>query len=318
MKKIVIQDWKEVDIQGIATVTYSVLPEQMNSLQDTLTRMRKWSLETDFDEKSVVFLSYSDDQLVGWLMLYRMNTTTLEMNPGSLFGHPLIEASIDEKEILEKLIGEVIEWSESNGYKSIDITFSQKEPTNHRTEYTEIYNKFGFKKAYYCMRCDLQSLDVQDENRILHQGLIVVPLQERNINEIYSCYHEAFNSGISKFFYNQTELEKRNYFESLVTEESKREKGSLVLLKDGQFVGFTSVIPLFGDKNQHLMCICIHPSYRHQGLGEILLAQCMARVAQEGNLSMTLYTDSKNTQALRLYRTNNFQEGGGSVTFIRE
>ena len=318
MINIVIQGWKEVDIQGIATVAYSVLPEQMNSLQDTLTRMRKWSLETDFDEKSVVFLSYSDDQLVGWLMLYRMNTTTLEMNPGSLFGHPLIVASTDEKEILEKLIEEVIEWSESNGYESIDITFPQKEPINHRTEYTEIYLKHGFKKTYYCMRCDLQILDIHDENTILPLGLTLVPLHERNIDEIFTCYYEAFNTGMSKFFYNQTELEKRNYFESLVTDESKREKGSLALIKNGQFVGFTSIIPLFGDKNQNLMCICIHPSYRHQGLGEILLTQCMARVIQDGNLSMSLYTDSKNTHALRLYKANNFQEGGGSVTFIRE
>jgi ribosomal protein S18 acetylase RimI-like enzyme len=56
----------------------------------------------------------------------------------------------------------------------------------------------------------------------------------------------------------------------------------------------------------HITQLCVSPSRRGQGLGQILLEQCVVNSAKRGVKSLSLTVTEANTTALHLYERNGF------------
>ncbi len=311
-----VRRWDNVELLEIATLISTLRSEYMGKISPIISKLEE--LREDL-EKNPAFIIETrlKGNLVGWLMLYILNDTTVELNPGSILnGHPIVSPDIDFQKIGSKLIGEAINWTKENGFNKIDLTIPIEVQEYKNKEYLTLYESFGFQKKYFCMKCDLTKQKIS--RTMTPKGFKIKQLKNGDQKDIYKCYYDAFNAGQSRFFSQQNEEEKRNYFNSLLDLRTLNEDASLALFKGRELIGFTFVIPIFGKMNRHLNCICIHPDYGKRGLAKLLLTHTMKRVVQQGNKTMTLYTDVFNTRGLDLYQKSGFKEGGGSITYIWE
>jgi ribosomal protein S18 acetylase RimI-like enzyme len=109
--------------------------------------------------------------------------------------------------------------------------------------------------------------------------------------DLHTCYHAAFQAGDAKFYLRQTDLERKQYFQTLRYEEAKAEPGSSVILKRKHSVAFTYLLP-YGVGNCHISCMCVHPDYQRQGLGTFMLHYAMREAKMKGMKSITLGTET--------------------------
>jgi ribosomal protein S18 acetylase RimI-like enzyme len=140
---------------------------------------------------------------------------------------------------------------------------------------------------------------------VLPQGFQVASLKDADEDALYRCYYAALEAGDARFFHHQSKAERREYFDTLRLEEARNESGSSVILKDGDIVGFTYVIP-YGKGNCHISCMCVHPDHWRQGLGTFMLLHAMKNVAAQGYRSITLGTGTT-MGAFQLYRRYGFE-----------
>lgn len=156
---------------------------------------------------------------------------------------------------------------------------------------------------YVEMICHL-SKQPQIEND-LSDSYEVMSLKDTSEEELYLCYYSAFEKGDAQFFFEQSETERRQYFDTLSLDVARNEPGSSVILKNGDIIGFTYILPL-GQGNCHISCMCVHPNHQHQGIGKFMLSYAMNEVAARGNETITLNTDV-NMAAFQLYRQYGFE-----------
>jgi GNAT superfamily N-acetyltransferase len=298
--------WNEISIDEIATLIYSVKPAEMKSKEATIERLTNWRREAD--DSSVIVLARAQGELIGMLMLLRTSPTTVEINPGALSGHPLVLVGHDPKEVGAKLMEEAITWSQKEGYQFLEIWLQREREEDGQlyAEYQAWYESLAFflEGTSVDMICHLSEQAVA--NISMPAGFRVKQVCELSEDALYQCYYAAFNAGKAQFFFNQSENERRAYFNTLGIRGSLNDEASLALMKDQQIVGFTFTLP-YGEGNLHLSCNCIHPKFGQQGYGKLLLQLTMKKAAQLGIRTMTLLTDTE-IRAFELYRKNGWKE----------
>jgi ribosomal protein S18 acetylase RimI-like enzyme len=136
-------------------------------------------------------------------------------------------------------------------------------------------------------------------------GFEVKPLSTAPVDDLYPCYYAAFEAGDARFFFEQSEEERREYFDTLGLERALNEPASVVLVKGQRIAGFTCVLP-YGEGNRHISCMCVHPDFQRKGLGKFLLRLVVNAVAQGGHETITLGT-STGMGAFHLYRKHGFE-----------
>lgn len=141
------------------------------------------------------------------------------------------------------------------------------------------------------------------ENTIL-KGFEVKSLKSASEVGLYECYYAAFQAGDAQFFFDQSEMERREFFGTLCLEDAKEEHASVLIAKSEIIVGFTYAIP-YGDSNLHISCMVVHPDYQYQGLGKFMVRYAIEKAAAQGCRSITLGTDT-NMGAFQLYHKHGF------------
>lgn len=303
--------WETVDLHALAAITYAARPAQVEQGNLTVAmiedRFRRFLSENPTQIVSV----HSDAGLVGLLVLYVRNPTTLELSPGSLLGgHPVIAPDNNEQEVGGHLLEAAIAWARQVGFTKIEaITpLVAGEPG-----YQALYEAHGFtlRGQYVEMICRLP--EPVPEVSLPPAGFALKPLSQASPAELFQCYYEAFNTGDAQFFFDQDEQERREYFDTLGYEEALNEPASVILLQDQQLVGFAFVLP-YGAANCHISCMCVAAEWRGRGLGELILHAIMHQAVQQGCQTITLGTDI-HMRAYELYRKNGFVVTEGSVTW---
>lgn len=260
-----------------------------------------------------IVTAHADDQLIGCLFLYIRSATLLEMNPGQILGgHPVVAPAFDEIAIGDCLLQEAIAWANQEVFEKIELILPiNDDQTALHTLYEQ--HKFNIEISYVEMLCRLteQTLPKQSQP----EGFVVEQISHVSKEALFECYYNAFSSGDAKFFFAQSEEEKREYFESLGYEAALNEPASLALMKDQQLVGFSLVLP-YGDANCHISCMCIEPAFRRQGLGEFMLHTIMQNAPMQGYQTISLGTDTS-MAAFKLYEKNGFNVMVGSNIWHR-
>jgi ribosomal protein S18 acetylase RimI-like enzyme len=136
-------------------------------------------------------------------------------------------------------------------------------------------------------------------------GLQVQHLSQVHAGDLYPCYCAAFEAGDAQFFFEQSEEERREYFDTLGLEAALKESASVALVQGKRLVGFVYVLP-YGEGNCHISCMCVYPDWQRRGLGKLLLRLAMDKAAQDGYKTTSLGT-STSMVAFQLYRQHGFE-----------
>ncbi|MGY5853903.1 MAG: GNAT family N-acetyltransferase [Candidatus Thorarchaeota archaeon] len=289
--KTVIKEWKEVNLRELAEVAYSSMHHAgltlkvAQSIEDT----ENWFREQEFSEGTVAVLSYTNSQLVGWMILVRQDESSFTMNPWGM--HPFVSPEHDRREVSSSLVKHAVEWAEGEEFSTIQFyaQHSWEKDDEVQESFKELYNLQGL--AAKTVSVDMKRGLAESELSSIKcpKGYQLVETKRFDNDTLYSCYYDAFEDEGLTLFVQQSDDERRAYFDDLAS-MNLNPKTSLAIEREDQLIGFSFVIP-YGDENQHLTCICVHPEFGSKGLGRCLLNAIEREVQKQGSKTMTLYTD---------------------------
>ena len=302
----------EIDLKELAEFTSIV----KTGNADQRDKYAGWFEEELLPLEHATILGTEAGELVGWVLLVVQEHEKVEINPWLLGGHPIVSPTQEHKESSAMLLQEAIKWAKIRNARSINLAvpIEDSESTNHEQEKWYATQGFTPLLKYVEMKCNLSANIVTDIS--IPEGIKSESLENADENELYACYEQAFQGGDAKFFFTQSDAERRDYFDTLGLEEARGHAASSVLVKDGQLIGFTYVLP-YGEKNCHISCMCVHPDYQGLGLGKAMLHTAMRNAQTQGMQSMTLGTETK-MRAYHLYRKNGFEVLDGAILFEKE
>lgn len=314
--QISIRQWHELDLREIAHLTYAAKEANgQTSEEEAVERIVRWLCEQFAELPRLAVLARSGERLVGWVMLVVQNPTKVEINPWYLGGHPLVAPDQDHQEVGSLLLQEAIEWARSEGFEVIELCVARDltAPPQIYESFSDWYASFGFRireeSVGFFRR--LSSLDLPV--LATPEGIEVWSVTEVEQDELYRCYHDTMTAGQSRFFFDQSEAERRAYFDTFGKTYGRHEQTSLALLHNERIVGFSYTIP-FG-AHLHLDWIGIHPDVRRKGLGRFLMLLLMERATSEGFQTMGLSCDAGNTRAIALYHSLGWQEEDAELKY---
>lgn len=308
-----IRKWNEANIHDLAEIAYMSLQASEASRREgfTIEMMENWLKRLEFDIPPVIIQAHSSGKLIGWLLLFLHDDRRGEINPWVLNGHPLIIPRTPHRQATVKLLEKAVAFGKQQGLTRIELAF-RRSPENSGENYEKnkrLYESLGFHFATETaiMRVILSSLDFSDDR--IPSEYIINPLIETDDEELYKCYYETFRTGQDRFFFDQTDAERRAFFDSTFDKtEPLNSETSLVILKNKQIIGFTLVRPTHGEGNAHLWMFGIHPAHRRKGLGKALLRQLICKSQQQEYRTMSLGCDPTNQPAYKLYSNHGFKE----------
>lgn len=315
-----IRKWDEADIHELAEIAHTSLQASEASRREgfTIEMMENWLKRLEFDRPPVIIQALSSGKLIGWLLLFLHDNKRGEINPWALNGHPLIIPGTSHRQVTDKLLEKAVTFGKQKGLTRIELAF-RRPPKNSVEIYEKnkrLYESLGFQFASETaiMRVILASLGFKDSR--IPAEYSISPLTETDDEKLYKCYYETFRTGQDRFFFDQTDTEKRAYFESIFDKsEPLNSAASLVLTKNDRIIGFTLVRPTHGEGNVHLWMFGIHPAHRRKGLGKALLRHLIWKSQQQGFRTMSLACEPINQPAYKLYSSHGFKEEFRKIEF---
>ena len=312
-----IDKWDEVNIHELATLAYAGLAVIRRG-ELTFESVKNWLNRLEFESPPVVIQVRSARELVGWLLLFFHDGKRGEINPWALNGHPFVPSRKNQKQVTFKLIQQAIAFAKKHGLTRIDLSFRREidEPAHVNEKYKIWYESLGLKlmTETAIMRYVLSEFNFEDAH--IPSNFEIKSLTETDEDELYKCYYLIFNTGQDRFFFDQTDSEKRAFFNQTFNRmQPLSEETSLALTKNRQIIGFSLVRPTHGEGNSHLWMFGIHPDYRRKGLGKSFLQLIMKKAAQYGSRTMSLACELNNIPAYKLYRGQGFKEEFSKIEY---
>jgi ribosomal protein S18 acetylase RimI-like enzyme len=154
------------------------------------------------------------------------------------------------------------------------------------------------------MRRSLDPGEFAEHDVVLPPGYGYMPLVEADEGELYGCYSLAFIESGVRAYHDMTEEERRADFEHYFGGGARDEGASLVVVRDGEIVGFSLVQSRPGEA--HLADIGIVPDHRGKGLGRRMVECSLMRAARDHD-TVTLAVDVDNASAFNMYRSLGFE-----------
>ena len=309
MLEITNKNWKDTDLDEVATLTFNSLQNstffQTERTHDNVKEWLDWNYE-HFPPTSI-FLARIKGKLVGWL------TVILDAKP--LISEmwrwvPYISPEVkgQKYEIATGLISRCVEFVRTRGQTRLEVCFDRiSEATMPQyKQYKAWFETEGVYKVddNVYMRRSLDAREFTEHDLVLPPSYIYKPLVDVDVEALYSCYNRTFLESNIRVYHDMTEEERRADFEYYFESRDINEKASLVVVKDCEIVGFSLVHSR--SKEAHLADIGIVQAHRGKGLGRRVLKQCLIKAAQDYDL-MTLAVDVENTAAYDLYIDFSFE-----------
>ncbi len=303
--QITTHDWKELDLQEVAQLTCAAqgsgeaVERMVERLDDHMAALPRYAV-----------LARSGERLVGWLMLVAQNPAKVEVNSWFLGGHPLVAPGQDQRAVGAPLLRQAIAWARERGFEAVELGIDRDLAAD--SQVYEAFNEwyaavgFGVREESVGFFRRLSPPDWPDI--VAPGGVEFQPVTDVDQDELYDCYHAALADSQSGYFLDQGARERRAYFDTLGKTYGQHKETSLALLQNGRIAGFSYTAP-FGE---HLFMdwFGIRPDVRRQGLGRFLLLTVMERGERDGFRSMGLGCDARNAQAIALYHSLGWQDGG--------
>jgi len=254
-----------------------------------------------------VFQAYIGEELVGWL------TVTVDVKPGiseTWRWTPYVSpgAREQEDEIATGLIRRCIGYVKERGQTRLEARFDRiSEATMPHYErckaWFEAEGMHLVDDSAY-MRRSLDPGEFAEHDVALPPGYRYMPLADADEESLYGCFSRAYDESGVRSFHDMTYEERRTDFEHYFGGETRDEGASLVVVGDGEIVGFSLVHSR--PSEAHLGEVGIVPAHRGRGLGRRMVRCSLMRAARDHD-TVTLAVDVDNAPAYELYRDMGFE-----------
>jgi ribosomal protein S18 acetylase RimI-like enzyme len=309
MLEFTARGWRDADLEEVASLTFNALQDSpFFSPERTLDDVEGWlSWNHERLPPAAVFQAHIGEELVGWL------TVTVDVKPGTSETWrwtPYISPEARELEdgIATGLIRRSIEYVRERGQTRLEACFDRISGATmpHYERYRAWFEAEGMHmvddSAY--MRRSLDSGEFAEHDIALPPGYRYMPLADADEESLYGCYSRAYDESGVRSFHDMTDEERRADFEHYFGGETRDEGASLVVVRDGEIVGFSLVHSRPGEA--HLGEVGIVPAHRGRGLGRRMVSCSLRRAARDHD-TVTLAVDVDNASAYELYRDLGFE-----------
>ncbi len=134
-----------------------------------------------------------------------------------------------------------------------------------------------------------------------------VDINQFTDGELYKLYVDTFNQGDANFYKNQSESDKRAFYErELGFPKILKQPESHAIIYNDKLIGFTYALQ-YGKRNVHISCMCIHPDYQNKGLGKYML-QVVEKIAKDRDMATLSLGTETSMKAYHLYESFGFKE----------
>jgi ribosomal protein S18 acetylase RimI-like enzyme len=261
-------------------------------------------------------LARSEGAIFGCALLFRIGDSDLiEINPGSILGcHPIVAPGFDGESLVSAMIEAAKECVVREGFTAlyIDIPWDPTAPPETYDLYRRRYGHLGFEVIQQVRQMDV-ALPVDVPGVVVPLGFQLAQIQSVDPEALYQCHHQAYMQGNAQYYFQMDDEERRHDFERIYAPDIRSHPASLVLARDDRIVGY---VLLFAEGDfTEVMSLAVHPDYRRQGYGKLLMWECLKRASADGHKTMHLIVDVNNQAAEKLYRQCGFTDTGGNMTF---
>jgi N-acetylglutamate synthase-like GNAT family acetyltransferase len=297
--KTSIVEWDELDIDNVAQLIFDTLQHSGDYRKESRTvgKIADHIREIRRDTPWYATLALHDDELVGFIGLKTLGKTAVELNP-HLTGHPAISPEVDKEYVTKLLLETTAGWAKERGIESLvlGIGLSSYDGDDRYGFSQDWYlaNGFNERETDIYMMFDLP--DYETEPIELPGDYTAIPLRNADKDDLYSCFYETFKHGQSPFFFDQSEKERREYFEATASTEALDEESTIAIMKDGRVVGFSFSRPYGTPGNYLVEWIGVHPEHRRRGLGQYIMKH-IGNIAKQQEFSTMSLSCAKGQQA---------------------
>ncbi len=149
--------------------------------------------------------------------------------------------------------------------------------------------------------------------------LIFQELNSVDLKKAYLCYYNSFKQSKVRMFSDQTDKERKQFFEEILSEKkSIINNASLVLANatDNEILGL--IILQARREEAHIAILAIAPIHRGKKYGTILARKAISVCSNLGFKTMSLGVDEDNIPAYNLYKRLGFEKVSSLVTLARK
>lgn len=312
--KITTYKPSEFDNKELAAFMFQVRRAELDSSGTSLADLEN-NLENVWHFIGYV-LAHSEGNLIGYALLFRIGDSHwVEINPGAIMGqHPIVAPGFDEEVVGAAMIETAKECVVQEGFNAlyIDISWDPTAPPESYDVYRDRYGELGFEVIQLVREMNI-SLPADIPATVIPHGMQLDQIQSVDKEALYQCHHHAYMQGDSQYYFKMDDKERRDDFERIYAPTIQKHPASLVLTKDDQIAG---CVMLFAEGDfTEVMSLAVHPDFRRQGYGKLLMGECLKRASEEGHRTMYLIVDVKNKSATEVYRQCGFKDAGGNMTF---
>jgi ribosomal protein S18 acetylase RimI-like enzyme len=303
-----------IDTAELAAFTHQAysrlpIPYKYGETKEEISAM----LESRQDCPDFIAVARADGVLLGWAGVYHWTDSMAYF----LSWHPLVLPP--NPAISQQLVRECIQYSEASGRNRMEVFLMNL--TDEYREYASqcglIYQAAGMARGYEWkfMETDLKQLDFS--LREIPDTLTLRSLAEIPNDALWSSYDAAFSNGGDRRYAQQSEVQRRENFESFFSRQIPfDEDASLVMFEGETVVGFVKIDII--DEGTYVHGVGVIPKYRRKGLAKYILGTSLRRATENHHKKMILEVDADNQAALGLYQSLGFRTVKGSISYIWE
>ena len=213
-----------------------------------------------------------------------------------------------KEDLFRRLLNLLTNEATRRGITRIEVGHGQVSESNleeygHRAEWleAEVFRKL---EDNLFLECSLSRCELIDHP--LPEGIELQLICNIESDNLFQCYKESFLVSEHRQFFDYTVQQIREAFDDLFDlSKPFNERASLVLLKDGQVIGFSLVRPRI--EEEHLAMFGLDPDHRGRGLAQALILKSMSIVLDQGTERMSIGVDAVNVPAVKLYEKVGFR-----------
>ena len=315
-----MKEWSDVDLDQLSLF----LSE--NCLEfDNLNEKKALEIKTkllEYKKKhldSRIFLWFQEQELQGGVYLYCEEGKYFFFNPGFVGEFPIIKKSLDYSSAVKKLYSQVLKYISMNlpEIKSVQMDIS---PNFTKFELTRnllkiMHKDVGFYKHYFRLILPLKNISIKPKTNSLDYEFSQVSKDMEE--ELYKCYYQALLSSDLDFFKDQSDKERKTFFQELIDPEQMNYTASPIIRYQNKLIAFALIWDYNEEleKNAHINLMCVLPDYQHKGVGTQLLNKIITLAQQQKYTTATLYTEN-NRIPYKFYLKNGFKESPCYTTLI--
>ena len=288
--------------------------EQVRQILDELNRQNDSSLGRDrwapqaiagLPDAVRALVAQNDNGVVALLLLVPGLLEPWAAPIDLLGGNPVMPTTENAARIHAALLSEASAWVAEEGLSGLEILLPMGRDNMTRDERVDAFHEgLGFERFYYTMTRNLDDIgDCEPGDAVAE----IVPAAAFSADELFGNYTQCLAHGEIERIANQSESERREYFDDLVA-ETLGHPASLAMVEDDELIGFTLMAPM-SETAAHLAWIGIAPHRRGCGLGRRLLCDVLATCKDRQIERMSLYTDTS-VGAQTLYHRLGFERAG--------